>query len=202
MQHIPFNPLNQIRANGQINACLHYMTAIQLLRGFTMLRMGLGIVGSLVLAGCASMTGGTSQNITVITSPSEATCDFVRQGQSIGSIASTPGTLHVRRSKHDILISCTKEGYETATFYNNSGLSSAVGANIAVDLLLTAGISSIVDSANGADNEYQEVVNITMRRKADATTPVAAPAASDVATTSQTGSPETPAGGMQPIANP
>lgn len=170
-----------------------------------MLRIGLSVVGSLVLAGCASMTGGTSQNITVITSPSEATCDFVRQGQSIGSIARTPGTLHVRRSKHDILINCTKEGYEQATFYNNSGLSSAVGANIAVDVLLTAGISSIIDSANGADNEYQEVVNITMRRKADAVTQVStpsAPAVTPAMETSEAGSSEMAEGGMQPIANP
>jgi len=170
-----------------------------------MLRIGLGVAGSLILAGCASMTGGTSQNITVMTSPSEATCDFVRQGQSIGSIARTPGTLHVRRSKHDILIKCTKEGYDQATFYNNSGLSAAVGANIAVDVLLTAGISSIIDSANGADNEYQEVVNITMRRKADAATQISAPsapAAMPATDASAAGSSETSEGGMQPIANP
>lgn len=170
-----------------------------------MLRIGLCVVGSLVLAGCASITGGTSQNITVITSPSEATCDFVRQGQSIGSIDRTPGTLHVRRSKHDILINCTKEGYEQAVFYNNSGLSSAVGANIAVDVLLTAGISSIIDSANGADNEYQEVVNITMQRKAEAVTAgsaPSAPAATQAMETSEAGSPDKAEGGMQPIANP
>lgn len=171
-----------------------------------MLRSGLGIVavGSLVLAGCASITGGTSQNITVITSPSEATCDFVRQGQSIGSIASTPGSLHVRRSKHDILINCTKDGYEQATFHNNSGLSSAVGANIAVDVLLTAGLSSIIDSANGADNEYQEVVNMTLRRKADAPMPAAAPiapAASAPANAAAESAVE-PSGSMTPIANP
>lgn len=166
-----------------------------------MLRSSLGIVavGSLVLAGCASITGGTSQNITVITSPSEATCDFVRQGQSIGSIPSTPGSLHVRRSKHDILINCTKDGYEQATFHNNSGLSSAVGANIAVDVLLTAGLSSIIDSANGADNEYQEVVNITLRRNSDAPAATSAPAASTPASSDAA---VAPAGGMTPISNP
>lgn len=167
-----------------------------------MLRSGLGFVavGSLVLAGCASITGGTSQNITVITSPSEATCDFVRQGQSIGSIAATPGSLHVRRSKHDILINCTKDGYEQATFHNNSGLSSAVGANIAVDVLLTAGLSSIIDSANGADNEYQEVVNITLRRRTDAPAPLAATTPAPENAAAETAA--EPAGGMTPIANP
>lgn len=173
-----------------------------------MLRMKLGVlaVSVVMLGGCASITGGTSQNISVITSPSGATCDFVRQGQSIGSIAATPGSLHVRRSKHDILINCSKDGYEQATFYNNSGLSSAVGANIAVDVLLTAGLSSIIDSANGADNEYQEVVNITLRPKADtvAATPVTATPASPGASMPEDGAltTETGTGGMTPIANP
>jgi hypothetical protein len=37
-----------------------------------------------------------------------------------------------------------------------------IGANIAADLILTAGLSSIVDSADGADNKYDSVVNISL----------------------------------------
>ncbi|HKU65290.1 MAG TPA: hypothetical protein VJQ06_09540 [Rhizomicrobium sp.] len=33
---------------------------------------------------------------------------------------------------------------------------------MAVDLLLTAGISSIVDSANGADNHYDPAVTLSL----------------------------------------
>ena len=38
-----------------------------------------------------------------------------------------------------------------------------VAGNVAADLILTAGISSIVDSASGADNEYtsQVVIGLT-----------------------------------------
>ena len=35
-----------------------------------------------------------------------------------------------------------------------------VAGNVAADLILTAGLSSIVDSANGADNEYTTPVVI------------------------------------------
>ena len=122
--------------------------------------LGLAAIG--LLGGCASVTGGTSQTIYVNTTPADASCDFLREGQTIGSIPSTPGQVVVRRLKLDITINCSKEGYQDASFYNNSGLSSAVGANIAVDVLLTAGLSSIIDSANGADNEYQDTVNITL----------------------------------------
>ena len=115
------------------------------------------------LAGCVSVFEGTSQEITVVTNPAGAHCAFQRKdGKDMGSISATPGTLSVRKSKHDLTITCQKDGYQQATYLNHSGLSSVVAANIAADLILTAGISSIVDSANGADNHYDPVVNISL----------------------------------------
>jgi hypothetical protein len=112
--------------------------------------------------GCVSVFEGTSQDISVNTNPPGAICSLEREGKSIGSVVNTPGTATVRKSKHDITIKCDKPGYETATYINHSGVSSTIAANVAVDLLLTAGISSIVDSANGADNKYEPVVNLSM----------------------------------------
>jgi len=116
------------------------------------------------LAGCVSVFEGTSQEITVVTNPPGAHCSFLRKGdgKEMGNIAVTPGTLSVRKSKYDLTITCDKEGYQQATYLNHSGVSSVVAANVAVDLILTAGISSIVDSANGADNHYDPVVNLSL----------------------------------------
>jgi hypothetical protein len=116
----------------------------------------------LALGGCVSVFEGTSQEIAVNTTPPEASCAFEREGQSIGVLPKTPGKLTVRKSKYDITIRCDKPGYEQATYINHSGVSATIAANIVVDVLLTAGISSIVDSANGADNKYDGVVNIMM----------------------------------------
>jgi hypothetical protein len=111
------------------------------------------------LAGCATVVGdGSSQDISVMSNPPGATCVFYRQGAAIGTIQSTPGNLTVKRRKHDINIKCDKAGYAQAEYFNKSGLSSMVAGNIAADLILTAGISSIVDSASGADNEYTSAV--------------------------------------------
>jgi PEGA domain len=112
--------------------------------------------------GCVSVFEGTSQDISVNTNPAGATCSLEREGKSIGSVVNTPGTATVRKTKNDITVKCDKPGYETATYINHSGVSSAIAANVAVDLLLTAGISSIVDSANGADNKYEPVVNLSL----------------------------------------
>ena len=118
---------------------------------------------SVYLTGCASLLEGTSQEIQVSTNPSGASCNFEREGQSISSIQSTPATVMVRRRKYDILIKCNKPGFQEATFINHSGLASgSVAGNVAADLLLTAGLSSIVDSASGADNQYDSVVNMTL----------------------------------------
>ena len=81
---------------------------------------------------------------------------------SIGTVVSTPGKLTVRKSKYDITVKCNKSGYQEASYLNHSGVSATIAANVAADLILTAGISSIVDSANGADNKYDSVVNISL----------------------------------------
>ena len=128
------------------------------------------------LSGCVSVFEGTSQDISIVTNPIGASCAFMREdGRDMGTVGSTPGKLTVRKSKYDLTITCKKEGYQDAAYMNNSGTSAAIAANVAVDLLLTAGISSIVDSANGADNKYDSVVNITMI-PLNATAAVTAPA--------------------------
>jgi len=121
------------------------------------------IFASFSLSGCVSVFEGTSQEISVVTNPTGAHCAFKRDdGKDMGSVEATPAKLTVRKSKYDLTITCKKEGYQDAAYVNHSGTSAAIAANVAVDLLLTAGISSIVDSANGADNKYDSVVNITM----------------------------------------
>lgn len=121
------------------------------------------LVAGACLSACASIVGGgSSQEVAVTTNPAGANCIFMRNGERIGQISNTPGSLLVKRRKHDIEITCDKAGYQQAKYHNKSGLSSMVGGNIAADLILTAGISSIVDSSTGADNEYTSQVVITM----------------------------------------
>jgi hypothetical protein len=117
------------------------------------------------LSGCATVFEGTSQEITVNTSPPGAACTFDRlspQVTQVGTIASTPGTANIRKSKYDLMIHCNKPGFVQADYQNHSGTTATIAANVAADLLLTGGLSSIVDSADGADNKYDSVVNLTL----------------------------------------
>jgi hypothetical protein len=124
-------------------------------------RLG-ALAAAMALSGCATIFEGTSQEITVNTNPPGATCVFTRNGTTIGAIQSTPALLSVEKRKYDIMITCNKPGYATASYLNHSGVSAAIAGNVAADILLTAGLSSIVDSADGADNKYDSAVNITL----------------------------------------
>lgn len=115
-----------------------------------------------LLSGCAAVVEGTSQQITINTNPSGAACDVTRQGERIGSLSATPGSVTVQKTKHDITVTCQKKGYETVTYINKSGANVAgTGASI----LLTGGIGWAIDSASGADNKYEPVLNLTLVKK-------------------------------------
>jgi hypothetical protein len=120
------------------------------------------IAALLPTAGCVSVFGGTSQQIQISTEPPQASCSFERNGETIGIIPQTPGTLTVKKTKYDITIKCNKPGFQETAYFNKSGTDAAIAANIVVDVLLTAGISSIVDSATGADNKYDESVFVKL----------------------------------------
>ncbi len=155
------------------------------------------LLGGIALSGCVSVFEGTSQELSIATNPSEAFCTFERDGKSIGAVAKTPGTLVVKKSKYDITIKCNKPGYQEAAYVNHSGTSDTIAANVVIDLLLTAGISSIVDSANGADNWYEPSVNITMIPIPAGTSP-----AVSLAPASPTGPALTPVSAPAPAAPP
>jgi len=124
------------------------------------------------LGGCASIFEGTTQQISVNTTPAGARCTFWKNGSLVGDIGSTPGTLSIRKSRDDLFIVCDKPGYTSATFVNKSGLAMATFANI-----LTAGLAWAVDSSRGADNKYQGEVSMALV-PADAVAPVHYPRAS------------------------
>lgn len=112
----------------------------------------------LILSGCSSIVEGTSQQLTVNTTPAGARCDLKRNNEVIGSIGNTPGGVLIKKTKYDITVFCNKEGYQEATYFNKSDVAGATVGNV----ILGGGIGWAIDSASGADNKYTEVMNITL----------------------------------------
>ena len=118
---------------------------------------GLLLLGAgLAMSGCASILSGTSETISFASNPPGANCDLVRNGKIIGSVT-TPGGLVVEKTKHDINVTCKKEGYQDSTGFLKSGIQEETWGNI----ILGGGIGWAIDSAAGADNEYPDHITIT-----------------------------------------
>ena len=107
------------------------------------------------------------------TNPNGANCALEREGNVIARVQQTPGGTTIKKTKHDITIRCTKDGYQEATFLNHSGAAGATFGNI----VLGGGIGWAVDSASGADNKYESPVNISLVPAGAAPAPAATPVA-------------------------
>jgi hypothetical protein len=122
----------------------------------------MAVIGAAVaLSGCAAIFDGTTQQIAVNTTPSDAQCKFMRNGGVIADISSTPSAVTIQKTKHNISIVCSKPGYEDATFINKSGVAGATFANI-LGGVITGGVAWAIDSGSGADNKYESQVNMSL----------------------------------------
>jgi hypothetical protein len=118
----------------------------------------LALMASSLLGGCATLTTSSSQTVTLTTEPPGAACTFKREGEVIGIINPTPGSLTVSKSHSDIDVSCTREGYLDAVGRVGSKFQAMTFGNI-----LFGGIIGIaVDAVSGATAEYEANVSIRM----------------------------------------
>jgi hypothetical protein len=115
---------------------------------------------TLLLPSCASIVEGTTQTLTFNTNPPGANCALTRNGLPIGNLT-TPGGIVVEKTKHNIEVACTKQGYDDSKTTIKSGASGATVGNI----ILGGGIGWAIDSASGADNKYNEINDITLSKK-------------------------------------
>ncbi len=118
---------------------------------------------SVSLMACSSVIEGHAQQIQINTSPPGATCQLNRMGEVIGTVGPTPSALMIEKTKYDLTIKCTKQGYEEGTYLNHSGAAAATVGNILFGTLGPIGWG--IDSASGADNKYDTPVNITLPKK-------------------------------------
>ena len=120
--------------------------------------IGLIVVGLTAMGGCASIMEGSKQPITIETEPADARCELLREGRRIALARETPQTLHVEKSRKDIEVICTKDGYEDATAVLTSEFEAWTVGNI----ILGGPIGVGWDAASGAMNIYPGAVLITL----------------------------------------
>lgn len=125
---------------------------------YSLFRVALVVFLAHGVTACASIVSGTDQTITLNTNPPDAQCKLERNGKMIGQVPNTPGGILIEKTKHDIKVVCSKEGYDEATGFLKSEIEGSTWGNI----ILGGGIGWAIDSARGADNRYEDYITITL----------------------------------------
>ena len=120
------------------------------------------IVLASLLSGCASITTGQNQPLSVETRD--------QQGKQVASVAcrlvndkgtyfiNTPGTVTVQRSYGDMHVNCTKEQHESGVATVKSSTKGMAFGNI----LLGGFIGAAVDAGSGAAYDYPSLLTVIM----------------------------------------
>ena len=109
------------------------------------------------VSGCATLVEGTTQSIAVTTMPRDgANCTLT---SSEGTYyVTTPGNAIVHKTKNDIAVNCTHEGYQDAHVVVSPHFNYVTFGNAIVGGL--AGI--VIDAATGSDFNFPSAVNVTL----------------------------------------
>lgn len=116
---------------------------------------------SVMLGGCASVTRGTTENITISSTPSGV--EAIVSGMDVPTTCTTPCAVVVKRNA-DISITFQKEGYEPQIVPLSRDVPTAGAAGFAGNLLLGGVIGMGVDAATGAATDHKpNPVIVTMQ---------------------------------------
>jgi hypothetical protein len=104
------------------------------------------------LGGCASVTRGTTENISIASTPSGAQADVA--GLDVPTVCVTPCVVQAKRNA-DIVVTVSKEGFEPQVVPLTKDVSGSGGAGFAGNLLLGGIVGMGVDAATGAAMDHK-----------------------------------------------
>jgi hypothetical protein len=117
-----------------------------------MIRLLLAAALAVPCFGCASVTRGTTENISISSTPSGATADVL--GLDIPTACVTPCVVVAKRSA-DITVTINKEGYEPQIIPLTKEVPGTGAAGFAGNILLGGLVGMGVDAATGAALDHK-----------------------------------------------
>ncbi|MBY0339217.1 MAG: hypothetical protein K2X11_21570 [Acetobacteraceae bacterium] len=118
----------------------------------------LALLGLLLTTACATVTSGTTQNITVTSEPSGAVCRLERDGATVGVVNPTPGSVNISRSTRDLTVRCEREGFQPGVRTISAGFQAMTLGNI----ILGGVVGIVVDAASGAVSQYEPNLHVVL----------------------------------------
>ena len=119
------------------------------------------LCAAMTTGACSTVIEGTDQPVMISTEPQGADCVLMRGDATVGAVSQTPGTIVISKSKDDITVKCSGDGFQETSESLVSGGSGWSFGNVLFGLL-GGGIGLIVDAASGAMTKYPGSIHITM----------------------------------------
>jgi hypothetical protein len=118
------------------------------------------------LAGCASITDGTTQTLIIPVQPREARCSVMRNDVELGTITGSQQTITISKGARDVLVTCNAPGYLQKV---SRLVSSTQTEGMMSFLFLDLGITDMV---TGAMWKYPQSTSIMLERDPSTSSPV------------------------------
>jgi hypothetical protein len=120
-----------------------------------------GITISSLLSGCASITGGTHQSISVVTPPVQGASCQLTNNHGRWYISNTPGSTVVHRSNLSLSIDCQKNGY----YFGHEDVPASARLATAGNIIAGGVIGVGVDLIDNAAFRYPTEIVVPMSRR-------------------------------------
>ena len=122
-----------------------------------MIKITTVVLSAALLSGCATIVTGSSQDISVASTPPGADCS-VLQGELVVATLRTPATVRVKKTRDDLMVKCVEATAGEAEQVNESGVEPWVFGNI----LIGGIIGLVIDWASGGYNDYEDTMDIAI----------------------------------------
>jgi len=109
------------------------------------------------LSGCATIVDGVHQSVSVSTTPVEGATCTLKNSEGTWFLTS-PGSVDVHKTKNDLSVSCTKDGFQPGNQVAVSKFGGATFGNIVAGGVIGAG----VDAASGANYYYDSPITVPL----------------------------------------
>lgn len=110
------------------------------------------------VGGCATLTKGNSQTVTIDTKPSGAECTLSRSGNILSIVNPTPGSVNIEKAMADISVTCKKHGYHDGVGTLSSKFQGMTFGNI----LFGGLVGLAIDAGSGAINRYDPMLSLLL----------------------------------------
>ncbi len=117
-----------------------------------MMRLLLAAAIAVPCVGCASVTRGTTENISIASTPAGATAEI--SGLDIPTACVTPCVVQAKRNA-DITVTVNKDGYEAQTIPLTKEVPGTGAAGFAGNILLGGLVGMGVDAVTGAAQDHK-----------------------------------------------